>query len=176
MQWTETITVQAPLQRVRRAVADEHQVMAWSAWPQATGYTCAVDGDGTSVGSQIVFTDPRGREQGRQRLEQVSERTTAQGEEVVVAYRLSNRGPGGRTMHPEVDFRLRALGPSTTQVHLDFRATPPLPVPLRQLAERFMASRVRALHVKDLEQLKVHAEASAAADQSTDHCTGQEQR
>ncbi|MGQ7295580.1 SRPBCC family protein [Quadrisphaera sp. KR29] len=165
MQWTETVVVQAPLERVRRAVADEHEVMRWSAWPQATGCTCAVDGDGTSPGSEIVFTDPRGREQGRQRLQGVTEAGAGHGEEVVVAYRLSNRGPGGRTMHPEVDFRLGATGPTTTQVALDFRATPPLPPPLRQLAERVMAPRVRALHVKDLEQLKAHAETAAVEEE-----------
>ena len=53
-----------------------------------------------------------------------------------VEYRLPNRGPGGREM------------------------TPP---GLRQLAEALIWRRVRALHVKDLELLKVHVEQQPAA-------------
>lgn len=64
MQWTESIDVDRAAADVLSAIADENVLMRWSAWPQATGYTCAVDGDGTSVGSQIVFTDRRGVEQG----------------------------------------------------------------------------------------------------------------
>ncbi|MFR9806156.1 hypothetical protein ACL02T_28290 [Pseudonocardia sp. RS010] len=39
-------------------------------------------------------------------------------------------------------------------MHLDFRATVPLPLGARQLAELVLARRVRRLHVKDLRQLK----------------------
>ena len=34
---------------------DQHTVIEWSAWPEATGYPCAVSGDGRSVGSEIVL-------------------------------------------------------------------------------------------------------------------------
>ena len=44
MEWTESIVVDRPLKQVQAAIADEHELMAWSAWPNATGYTCAVDG------------------------------------------------------------------------------------------------------------------------------------
>ena len=83
MEWTESIVVDRPLEQVHRAVADEHELMQWSAWPEATGYTCAVDGDGRSPGSTIVFRDQRGVEQGRQRLARV--------EPGRVEYRLRNR-------------------------------------------------------------------------------------
>jgi hypothetical protein len=142
------------LEQVQRAVADEHEVMRWSAWPQATGFTCSVDGDGRSVGSAIVFQDRKGVEQGRQRLAAVSPGR--------VEYRLRNRGPGGREMTPEVDFRLEEAGPSATRVHLDFRAAAPLPAGVRQLAEALLGRRVRALHVKDLELLKAHVEQQPA--------------
>ena len=150
MEWTESVLVDRPLPEVQAAIADEHELMQWSAWPQATGYTCRVDGDGTSVGSCIVFTDPKGREQGRQRLSSVAQHR--------VEYRLSNRGPGGREMTPEVDFRLEPVGDSKTRVLLDFRATPPLPAGVRQVAELVMAPRVRKLHVEDLRMLKEHVE------------------
>ena len=93
--------------------------MAWvRPAPEATGYTCAVDGDGRSIGSAIVFRDKKGVEQGRQRLSRL--------ERDRVEYRLYNRGPGGRRMAPEVDFRLEPVA-GRTRVHLDFRAEVPLP-------------------------------------------------
>lgn len=152
MKWTESIVVARPREQVLAAIADEHQLMAWSAWPNATGFSCAVDGDGTSVGSAIVFRDRAGVEQGRQLLTRVATDR--------VEYRLRNRGPFGREMTPEVDFRLEALDDTRTRVHLDFRATAPLPIGARQLAELLLGRRVRRLHVEDLEQLKAHVETS----------------
>ncbi len=149
MHWTESIDVDRPVPEVRAAIADEHELMQWSAWPEATGYTCAVDGDGISPGSEIVFRDRSGVVQGRQRL------LTATDDRV--EYRLRNRLPAGREMTPEVDFRIEDLG-GRSRVHLDFRATPPLPPVLRQLAGLVAGRRVRALHVRDLEQLKAHVE------------------
>lgn len=155
MRWTESIDVDRPVPQVAAAIADEHELMRWSAWPEATGYTCSVDGDGTSPGSEIVFRDRSGVVQGRQRLL----RATADR----VEYRLRNRVPGGREMTPEVDFRIEDLGGGRSRVHLDFRATPPVPAPLRRLVEPLVARRVRALHVRDLEQLKAHVERRPAA-------------
>lgn len=150
MEWTESIVVDRPLEQVQAAIADEHRLMAWSAWPRATGYSCAVDGDGRSIGSAIVFRDRTGAEQGRQRLTRV--------EPERVEYRLRNKGPRGREMTPEIDFRLEALGGGGTRVHLDFRARAPLPPGVRQLAELIIGRRVRRLHVEDLELLKAHVE------------------
>lgn len=154
MEWTESIVVDRPLARVQAAIADEHQLMAWSAWPAATGYHCTVDGDGRSLGSAIVFRDAAGVEQGRQRLTRV--------EPDRVEYRLRNRGPRGREMTPEVDFRLEALDDTRTRVHLDFRATAPLPPGARQVVELLLGRRVRRLHVEDLELLKAHVESAPA--------------
>lgn len=154
MEWTESIVVDRPLDQVQRAVADEHQLMRWSAWPRATGFTCAVDGDGRSPGSTIVFRDRTGAEQGRQRLTRV--------EPDRVEYRLRNRGPRGREMTPEIDFRLEPLGAARTRVHLDFRATAPLPPGARHLAELLLGRRVRRLHVEDLRLLKAHVEGAPA--------------
>ncbi len=63
MQWTESVTIDRPLARVRQAIADENELLQWSAWPEATGYTCRIDGDGRSIGSAIVFTDTKGTTQ-----------------------------------------------------------------------------------------------------------------
>ena len=154
MQWTESIVVDRPVEQVHDAVADERELMRWSAWPQATGYTCAVDGDGRSPGSTIVFRDRHGVEQGRQRLTRT--------EPDRVEYRLTNRGPAGRTMTPEVDFRLEPVDAGHTRVHLDFRATVPLPPGPRHIVEFLLGRRVRRLHVVDLQQLKDHVEAPPA--------------
>ncbi len=154
MEWTESIVIDRPLPVVHRAVADEHELMQWSAWPKATGYTCAVDGDGRSTGSAIVFRDRTGVEQGRQRLTSV--------EPDRIEYRLRNRGPAGREMTPEVDFRLDDLDGTRTRVHLDFRATAPLPPGARQLAELVLGRRVRRLHVEDLRLLKLHVETTSS--------------
>ena len=124
--------------------------MQWSAWPEATGYSCSVEGDGRSPGSEIVFRDRAGVVQGRQRLVRATDDR--------VEYRLRNRLPGGREMAPEVDFRIEDLGGGRARVHLDFRAGPPLPPGPRQLAGLVAGQRVRALHVRDLEQLKAHVE------------------
>ena len=150
MHWTESIVVDSPLAEVQKAIADEHELMRWSAWPEATGFTCAVDGDGRSLGSAIVFRDQTGAEKGRQRLAQVAPDR--------VEYRLRNRSPGGRDITPEVDFRLDRLDADHTRVDLDFRVTLPLPPGLRQLAEWILARRVRPLHVEDLRRLKAHVE------------------
>jgi hypothetical protein len=135
---------------VQEAIADEHRLMEWSAWPEATGYRCAVEGDGRSIGSAIVFRDSAGAERGRQRLTKV--------EPDRVEYRLRNDGPGGRVMTPEVDFRLEPVDETRTHVHLDFRAAAPLPGGVRQVAELLMGRRVRRLHDGDLERLKIHVE------------------
>lgn len=145
-----SIDINRPAVQVQQAIADERELMQWSAWPAATGYTCAVDGDGTSIGSAIVFRDGEGVEQGRQHLTEVTATR--------VEYRLRNRGPVGRDLTPEVDFRIETLGPTTTRVHLDFRNQVPLPPPLRQIASRIIGRKVRALHVEDLRLLKQHLE------------------
>lgn len=150
MRWTESVLIARPVAAVQRAIADEHELLKWSAWPDATGYSCRIDGDGRSPGSAIVFTDTKGVTQGRQVLYAADERT--------VDYRLRNRGPGGREMTPQLTFRLEDIDGRHTRVHLDFSATAPLPPGLRQLVEAAMARRVRRLHIKDLEQLKAYAE------------------
>lgn len=146
MKWTETIVIDRPQTAVYLAVLDQHTLMQWSAWPAATGFTCAVHGDGTSPGSQIVFTDADGTEQGRQTL------TSADG--TTVRNVMKNRGPGGRDIEPKVDFRVEAVGSGTTRVSLDFEVDPPVPALLRPIANTWLSRKIRPLHAKDHQQLK----------------------
>ena len=146
IEWSERVDINRPPEEVLNAVRDQRILMEWSAWPQATGYTCAVDGDGTTAGSSIVFTSPAGEEMGRQTITE----TTA----TTVRNRLRNRGPGGRIIEPEIDFHVEPLGPGRSRVRLDFRIKPPLPVFLHPVARFFLDRRIRPLHRADLDNLK----------------------
>lgn len=151
MTWTVDIDVNAPLERVFDAAVDQHQVMAWSAWPAATGYSCAVqEQDGRALGATIVFTDPRsGEPAGRQELAATVAPT-------YVRYELHNPGPGGVMLHPVVEVHLAALDPDRTRVF--WRFANQLPEGMPEEAQQQMASWVKGLHVKDLEGLKEHVE------------------
>lgn len=151
--WSDSIDIDRPVEEVRNAVLDQQVLMKWSAWPEATGYSCAVDGDGTTPGSSIVFTSPRGEEMGRQTIVDVTDTT--------VRNQLRNRGPGGRVIEPEIDFRVEPLGPHGCRVLLDFRITPPVPAPLRPIARLFLNLRIRPLHRADLANLKTLLETKA---------------
>lgn len=146
MRWTETVTIDKPVAEVFEAVRDQRVLMRWSAWPDATGYSCAVEGDGRSVGSAIVFTDSGGTEQGRQRIVEIGAG--------LVRNRLRNRGPRGQWIEPAIDFRLEPYR-NGTKVELDFDVEPPVPALLRPIANRYLERKVRPLHVEDLRRLKV---------------------
>ena len=152
MRWTESITLAAPVAHVYQAVADENELLCWSAWPQSTGFTCTIAGDGTTIGSEIRFTDPR-RDQamGAQRLVAAEPPTR-------VRYQLDNRGPFGLKLRPELEFRLADLG-DRTRVDLLFDL--PLPKPLELLARvTGFARRIRGLHQEDLRLLAEHEQRS----------------
>lgn len=156
MKWTESIEVAAPADRVADALLDQRHVMGWSAWPEATGFVCGVEGDGRSPGSQIVFRDAGGTVQGRQRIVDV--------EGLRVSNRMDNRGPFGTTLTPRVDFVAIPLGGQRTRAELDFEAEVPLPFGVRHVIEAAMSRWVRRLHVKDLEQLKSYVESGRVDD------------
>lgn len=149
MRWTESVFVAQTPEAVLEAIRDQHVLMRWSAWPEATGYTCSVEGDGRSVGSEIVFRSADGVEQGRQRMIAT--------EGTVVRNALRNRGPRGRWVEPTVDFRVEAENDGC-RVHLDFEVQPPVPTLLRPLANRYLTRSIRPLHVKDLRRLKALVE------------------
>lgn len=150
MRWTESIDIDRPTSVVYPAVWDQNVLMQWSAWPSATGYTCHVEGDGRTPGSRIVFADSRGETQGEQTL------LSADG--TTVRNVMNNRGPGGRSVQPRVDFRVEEVSNGVTRVSLDFALTPPVPFFLRPVANAWLTRRIRPLHKKDLEQLKTLVE------------------
>lgn len=145
VQWSESIDIRRRPDVVFEAMRDQHTVLTWSAWPEATGYRCAVSGDGRSVGSEIVFSDSAGRHRGRQRI-------TAVGD-AVVRNTMRNRGPGGRWVEPRVDFRVEAHGDGT-RAFLDFHIEPPVPRLFLPVAHWYLRRAIRPLHVEDLRRLK----------------------
>lgn len=149
MRWSESIHIDARPDAVFAAMLDQHTVIRWSAWPEATGYRFAVSGDGRSVGSEIVFEDSSGRQMGRQRITNVTDN--------VVHNRMRNRGPAGRWLEPAVDFRVERDGEGA-RAFLDFEAEPPVPKILRPLAHRYLRKSIRPLHVEDLRRLKAMVE------------------
>jgi uncharacterized protein YndB with AHSA1/START domain len=153
MRWRESIDVADAPEKVFEAIRDQNILMEWSAWPEATGYTCAVEGDGRSVGSEIVFRSRDGVEQGRQRITAV--------EAATVRNKMRNRGPRGAWIEPTVDFTVESQGDGTI-VHLDFEVIPPVPRLLRPIADRYLRRTVRPLHIEDLRRLKALVETGAA--------------
>ncbi len=150
MRWIESILIERPKSAVYAAVVDQNILMQWSAWPEATGFTCHVEGDGVTPGSRIVFSDSSGVVQGQQTL------VSADG--TLVRNQMKNRGPRGRDIEPRVDFRVEDAGASQTKVSLEFEVDPPVPALLRPIASRWLSRSIRPLHVRDLEQLKAHVE------------------
>ena len=154
MRWTESIHVGQTPEKVFEAIRDQHVLMQWSAWPEATGYTCTVEGDGRSVGSEIVFRSSDGVEQGRQRITAV--------EHDIVRNKMRNRGPRGTWVEPTVDFRVEPDGTGSV-VHLDFEVTPPVPKILQPVANQYLTRTIRPLHVEDLRRLKALTESADRA-------------
>lgn len=148
MRWTQSIIIAQTPAKALEAIRDQHVLMRWSAWPEATGYTCAVEGDGRSVGSEIVFRSSDGMEQGRQCITAV--------EDNAVRNKMRNRGPRGTWVETTVDFRVEPDGEGSV-VHLDFEVTPPVPKILHPIAG-YLSRTIRPLHVEDLRRLKALAE------------------
>ena len=152
--WSEFIDIDRPIDQVYPALRDQHILMQWSVWPQATGYTYVVDGDGTSAGSSVIFSAPSGEEAGRQTITAVTATS--------IHSRLRYRGFGGRVVEPEVDLHAEPLNPGRTRVKLNFRIEPSMPAVLQAVARLILSVRVRPLHRKDLRNLKQLLERAAA--------------
>jgi hypothetical protein len=54
VQYTEILTVKAPVSKVYDAIRFQEQLMAWSAWPIETNSQCLVKNTDGMVGAQTV--------------------------------------------------------------------------------------------------------------------------
>jgi hypothetical protein len=120
--------------------------MQWSARPEVTGCTCAVEGDGTNTRSSTAFTSPSGEEVGRQTI-------TAE-TDTPVHHRLRNRGTGGRVRELEVDLQTEPLGFVRTRVRLDLRLRPSVPALLQPVGRFFPGRKSWPLHREALGRLE----------------------
>ncbi|MEM1238277.1 MAG: SRPBCC domain-containing protein [Cyanobacteria bacterium P01_H01_bin.26] len=148
IRYSEKIVVDAPIKRVYDNIRLQEDLMQWSAWPEATGSTCSVENSDGSVGARTVFFND-GKRFGHQEIIALIPNTK-------VSMTLVDSGPLKHI--PYLDFDLRALSDTQTEVTLKFFNTyqRPFHVPARLFG---VVKFVRELQIRDLEGLKVYSEA-----------------
>ena len=146
--YSEKIVIAAPVKQVYDNIRSQSDLMKWSAWPEATGSTCSVENQDGSVGARTVFFN-KGKRFGHQEI--IALETNKK-----VSMTLVNSGPLKHT--PYLDFDLRALSDTQTEVMLNFTNTyqRPFQVPAKLLG---IVKWTRNLQIKDLEGLKAYSEA-----------------
>lgn len=144
--YTEEITVNAPVADVYDDIRLQDHLMRWSAWPQETKSTCAVEGVDGVVGAKTVFYT-KGKRVGHQDVVSLKEN-----EEVA----LTLIGPGPPHM-PKLTFELTPLGDAKTKVEAHFVNELPRPF---NIIWKFagLSKWTRKMHIKDLEGLKAFSE------------------
>lgn len=147
VRYSEKIVVNAPIQQVYDHIRLQEDLMQWSAWPEATGSTCSVENTDGSVGARTVFFN-KGKRFGHQEIIDLQPNTK-------VSMTLVDSGPLKHT--PYLDFDLRAISDSQTEVTLRFVNTyqRPFQVPAKLFG---VVKWVRELQIKDLERLKAYSE------------------
>ena len=148
IRYSEKVVVDAPIKRVYDNIRLQEDLMQWSAWPEATGSTCSVENTDGSVGARTVFFND-GKRFGHQEIIALIPNTK-------VSMTLVDSGPLKHI--PYLDFDLRALSDTQTEVTLKFFNTyqRPFHVPARLFG---VVKFVRELQIRDLEGLKVYSEA-----------------
>ncbi|MEL6262373.1 MAG: SRPBCC family protein [Cyanobacteria bacterium J06626_6] len=145
--YTEKIVVAAPAEQVYDNIRSQTDLMKWSAWPEETGSTCEVENTDGEVGARTVFFN-KGKRFGHQEIIALEPNKK-------VSMTLVDSGPLKHT--PYLDFHLRSLSDTETEVTLDFTNTyqRPFQVPAKLFG---VVKWVRSLQVKDLEGLKAYSE------------------
>ena len=141
--YTEKTVIAAPIKQVYDNIRSQADLMKWSAWPEATGSTCEVENTDGEVGARTVFLND-GKRFGHQEIIALEPNKK-------VSMTLVDSGPLKHT--PYLDFHLRSLSDTETEVILDFTNTykRPFQVPAKLFG---VVKWVRSLQVKDLGGLK----------------------
>jgi hypothetical protein len=148
--YQESVLVNAPPDQVFAAIRSQEDLMAWSAWPAATGSTCRLVGPDNQVGTKVEFIT-KGKVSGSQTVTEI-----APGERVKVA--LSDPSPFGQL--PFVTFYIRSHGVDASAATLEFTNT--IRRPFQLIVKGVGIARwVRQLHRKDLAGLKAFCERRA---------------
>ena len=152
LEYTETITVNAPVGDVYDDIRYQTRLMRWSAWPKETKSKCAVDtghtieGEDGTVGTRTVFFS-KGKAMGFQEIQSLKHNHS-------VTFTLEGAGP---PHFPTMVFTLEEPSPEQTNVVLAF--TNRMPPPFNLIWNFAGISKwTRKMHVKDLEGLKAFSE------------------
>ena len=146
VEYTEEITVNAPVGDVYDDIRLQEHLMRWSAWPKETKSTCTVEGPDGQTGTKTVFFT-KGKRVGHQEVVSLKEN-----EEVVLT--LVGPGPPHK---PKLTFALRAEGEGRTRVLAHF--VNKLPRPFNAIWKfAGLTKWTRQMHTKDLAGLKAFSE------------------
>ena len=146
VEYTEEITVDAPIKNVYDDIRLQAHLMRWSAWPKETKSTCTVEGPDGQVGAKTAFFT-KGKRVGHQEVVGLKENEE-------VALTLVGPGPPHR---PRLTFELRANGENRTKVLAHF--VNELPRPFNAIWKFAGLSKcTREMHRKDLAGLKAFSE------------------
>lgn len=145
-EYTEEITVNAPVDDVYDDIRLQEHLMRWSAWPKETSSTCKVEGPDGQIGTRTVFFT-KGKRVGHQEVVSLKEN-----EEVVLT--LVGPGPPHK---PKLTFELRSEGEGRTIVLAHF--VNKLPRPFNAIWKfAGLTKWTRQMHRKDLAGLKAFSE------------------
>ncbi|MEM1373092.1 MAG: SRPBCC family protein [Pseudomonadota bacterium] len=146
VEYTEEITVDAPVEDVYDDIRLQEHLMRWSAWPKETKSTCTVEGADGEIGTRTLFFT-KGKRVGHQEVVGLKENAE-------VALTLVGPGPPHK---PKLTFELRAKDPGRTRVMAHFINEIPRPF---NAVWRFagLTKWTRAMHQKDLAGLKAFSE------------------
>ena len=72
VEYTEEITVDAPVGNVYDDIRRQEHLMRWSAWPKETKSTCTVEGEDGETGAKTVFFT-KGKRVGHQEVVRLKE-------------------------------------------------------------------------------------------------------
>ncbi|MEM6484125.1 MAG: SRPBCC family protein [Pseudomonadota bacterium] len=152
VEYTEEITIAAPIRRVFDDIRMQERLMRWSAWPKETKSQCSVDTTLSSskedgaLGVQTVFFT-KGKRFGHQEVTKLVQNE-------LVSFTLEGGGP---PHFPTMDFTLTPIGASETRVELHFvnRVPPPFNAIWKFAG---LSKWTRSMHLKDLTGLKAFSE------------------
>ncbi len=146
VEYTEEITVDAPVGDVYDDIRLQEHLMRWSAWPKETKSTCTVEGTDGETGAKTVFFT-KGKRVGHQEVVRLKEN-----EEVVLT--LVGPGPPHK---PKLTFELCPEGEGRTRVLAHF--VNELPRPFNAIWKfAGLTKWTREMHRKDLAGLKAFSE------------------
>jgi hypothetical protein len=148
VQYTEILTVKAPVSKVYDAIRFQEQLMAWSAWPIETNSQCFVKNTDGMVGAQTVYAK-NGKEFGYQEITHLTQN------ESVTFFLKSYVAPFEKDVR--LSFVLKELPNDETEVRMWFSELLRKPHFLIAYIGGILKW-VHAMHLKDLANLKKYVE------------------